>query len=289
MLLSGSQRARSTLPSVRKLGTWRVGLVTRCTVRRCIVALGVALLLPLLAAHVASAGEDCVRVLVFSKTTGFRHDSIPAGIAAVEKLGKEHHFKVDATEDATVFTDANLRRYDTVVFLSTTGDPLDQPAEKAAFQRYIEHGGGYVGIHAAADSGYDWAWYGGLVGAYFKSHPAQQDVTVDVETRGTVATRHLPRHWVRFDEWYNYRSNPRANVRVLASLDETSYDPGPDAMGDHPISWCHRYDGGKAFYTGMGHTIDSYSEPLFLDHVLGGIQMTADRAPFNCTPRGGHR
>ncbi|HEX6447356.1 MAG TPA: ThuA domain-containing protein [Streptosporangiales bacterium] len=227
-----------------------------------------------------------MRVLVFSKTTGFRHDSIPAGVAAIEKLGQEHGFAVDATEDATRFTDANLAQYDTVVFLSTTGDPLDQPAEKAAFQRYIEDGGGFVGIHAAADSGYDWAWYGGLVGAYFKSHPAQQYATVKVAGQGTAATANLPKRWTRWDEWYNYRSDPRADVRVLASLDESSYDPGPDAMGDHPISWCHRYDGGKAFYTGMGHTIDSYSEPLFLDHVLGGIEMTADQTAFPCDPDG---
>ncbi|MBO0827203.1 MAG: ThuA domain-containing protein [Streptosporangiales bacterium] len=254
--------------------------------RRLIVALGVALLLPLLGAHVASADQDPVRVLVFSKTTAFRHDSIPAGVAAIEKLGQENGFAVDATEDATKFTDANLAQYDTVVFLSTTGDPLDQPAEKAAFQRYIEHGGGYVGIHAAADSGYTWSWYGGLVGAYFKSHPAQQYATVKVAGQGTAATQSLPNRWTRWDEWYNYRSNPRADVRVLASLDETSYDVGPDAMGDHPIAWCHRYDGGKAFYTGMGHTIDSYSEPLFLDHVLGGIEMTADQASFPCDPDG---
>lgn len=254
--------------------------------RRCIVALGAALLLPLFAAHAASADDGGVRVLVFSKTTGFRHDSIPAGVAAIEKLGQEHGFAVDATEDATQFNDANLAQYDTVVFLSTTGDPLDQPAEKAAFQRYIEQGGGFVGIHAAADSGYDWAWYGGLVGAYFKSHPAQQNVTVKVAGKGTAATAGLPNRWTRFDEWYNYRSNPRADVRVLASLDESSYDPGPDAMGDHPISWCHSYDGGKAFYTGMGHTIASYSEPLFLDHVLGGIEMTADQTTFPCDPDG---
>ncbi|MGH3382042.1 MAG: ThuA domain-containing protein, partial [Actinoallomurus sp.] len=215
----------------------------------------IAMLAPLVTGNTAHAESSSFRVLVFSKTTGFRHDSIPDGIAAVQKLGQEHGFAVDATEDATQFTDQNLAKYRTVVFLSTTGDPLDQPEEKAAFQRYIEHGGGYVGIHAAADSGYNWGWYGGLVGAYFKSHPAQQNVTVKVTGRGTAATQDLPNRWTRWDEWYNYRSNPRANVRVLASLDETSYKPGPDAMGDHPIAWCHRYDGGKAFYTGMGHTI----------------------------------
>jgi type 1 glutamine amidotransferase len=245
---------------------------------------------PLAAATNAQAGQathrsDTFRVLVFSKTTGYRHDSIPAGIAAIEQLGQEHHFTVDATEDSAQFTDANLKRYRAVVFLSSTGDPLDQPAEKSAFQRYIEHGGGYVGIHAAADSGYDWAWYGGLVGGYFKSHPAQQNATVDVTDPRAPSEQGLPRQWNRFDEWYNYRTDPRAaGVRVLASMDESSYNVGPDAMGDHPITWCQRYDGGRAWYTGMGHTIASYTEPLFLKQLLGGIKMAAGTASFPCGP-----
>lgn len=256
--------------------------------RIAISAVALATVLPLASAAHAETGappEDGFRVLVFSKTTGFRHDSIPAGVAAVQRLGADHHFAVDATEDATVFTDENLARYDAVVFLSSTGDPVDQPAEKAAFQRYIEHGGGYAGIHAAADSGYQWAWYGGLVGAYFKSHPAQQNATVDVAGPRATSNRGLPARWTRFDEWYNYRTNPReAGVRVLATLDESSYNAGPDAMGDHPITWCQRYDGGRAWYTGMGHTIESYSDPLFLGQLLGGIRMAAGVAPFPCGP-----
>jgi type 1 glutamine amidotransferase len=224
-------------------------------------------------------------VLVFSRTTGFRHDSIPDGIAAIQKLGQENGFAVDATEDATLFTDQNLANYRAVVFLSSTGDPLDQPAEKEAFQRYVERGGGFAGVHAAADSGYTWPWYGGLVGAYFRSHPAQQDATVDVPGQGAPSSRGLPRRWTRFDEWYNYQTNPRdAGVRVLATLDERSYDVGPDAMGDHPITWCHRYDGGRAWYTGMGHTKESYTEPLFLKQLLGGIEMAAGASRFPCDP-----
>ncbi|WP_055585740.1 ThuA domain-containing protein [Peterkaempfera griseoplana] len=249
-----------------------------------------ALALPLAAATTAGAdtGTPSYRVLVFSKTTAFRHDSIPDGVAAVQKLGEENGFAVDATEDATVFTEAELAKYRTVVFLSTTGDPLDQQSEKDAFQSYIEHGGGFVGIHAAADSGYSWAWYGKLVGAYFNDHPAIQQTTVTVANQGTVSTRGLPRQWVRTDEWYNYRSDPRADVRVLATLDESTYNPvgynGGSMGADHPISWCHPYDGGRSWYTGMGHTKESYTDPNFLLHILGGIRMTAGAATFNCDP-----
>jgi type 1 glutamine amidotransferase len=260
--------------------------------RRGIVALlsAAALAVPLAAttATTAHATAPAFNVLVFSRTTGFRHDSIPDGIAAIEKLGKEHGFAVDTTEDATRFNDADLAKYRSVVFLSTTGDPLDQQSEKDAFRRYIEHGGGYVGIHAAADSGYTWAWYGGLVGAYFLDHPTPQQATVHVVGRGTAATRGLPNRWKRTDEWYNYRSNPRPDVRVLATLDERTYDPvgynGGSMGADHPIAWCHPYDGGRSFYTGMGHTKESYTDPLFLSHILGGIRMTAGAAKFHCDP-----
>jgi type 1 glutamine amidotransferase len=237
------------------------------------------------AAFAADGDLPSFRVLVFSRTTAFRHDSIPDGIAAIQKLGQENGFAVDATEDATLFTDENLARYQAIVFLSTTGDPLDQPAEKAAFQRYIENGGGFAGVHAASDSGYTWPWYHDLVGSYFRNHPAQQNATVDVKGQGPESNRGLPNRWTRFDEWYNFQSNPRVlDVRVLATLDESSYDPGPDPMGDHPISWCHLYDGGRAWYTGMGHTKESFTEPLFVQHLLGGIKMAAGVTPFPGDP-----
>lgn len=147
------------------------------------------------------------RVLVFSKTAGFRHDSIPEGVAAVRELGAAHGFAVDATEDAGAFTIRNLGRYDAVVFLSTTGDVLN-PAQQGAFERYIKGRGAYVGVHAAADTEYDWAFYGGLAGAYFQSHPVIQPATVDVEDHAHPATAGLGATWNRTDEWYNYRSNP---------------------------------------------------------------------------------
>src|SRR5438132_420548 len=147
-----------------------------------------------LSVHTAppASAAPSFRVLVFSKTTGFRHDSIPAGISAIQKLGQQNNFAVDATEDDTLFTDANLAKYAAVIFLSATGDPVTTQPEKDAFQRYIEHGGGFVGIHAASDSGYNWAWYGQLVGTYFKQHPAQQNALIKVEDPNHPSTQGLP-------------------------------------------------------------------------------------------------
>jgi len=209
-------------------------------------------------------------VLVFSKTTGFRHDSIPQGIAAIEALGAEHSFAVDTTEDAARFSDASLARYKAVVFLNTTGDILDA-GQKAALERYIRSGGGFVGIHSASDTEYQWAWYGRLVGAYFASHPRIQGATVRIEDPNHPSTKGSPATWKRADEWYNFRSNPRSAVHVLATLDETTYSGG--TMGtDHPIAWCQEIDGVRSWYTAMGHTIESYAEPLFRRHLLGGIE-----------------
>ena len=221
----------------------------------------------------AESTQPRFSVLVFSKTTGFRHDSIPHGIAAIKAVGADHGFSVDSTEDAAHFTDAELARYKVVVFLSTTGDILDD-GQKAAFERYIRSGGGFAGIHSASDTEYQWAWYGRLVGAYFASHPEIQRATVRIEDRGHASTEGLPQIWERTDEWYNFRSNPRAAVHVLATLDEGTYSGGK--MGaDHPIAWCQVIDGGRSWYTAMGHTQESYAEPLFRLHLLGGIESVA--------------
>ncbi|MFJ2830611.1 ThuA domain-containing protein [Streptomyces sp. NPDC087263] len=250
-------------------------------------AAAAAVLIGCVSGPAASKGADETRVLVFSKTAGFRHDSIPEGIAAVRELGATDGFSVDATEDAGAFTSRNLARYDAVVFLSTTGDVLDD-AQQGAFERYIKRGGGYVGVHAAADTEYDWAFYGGLAGAYFQSHPAIQPATVDVEDRAHPATSELARAWNRTDEWYNYRSNPREHAHVLASLDESSYTGGT-MSGDHPIAWCQEYQGGRAFYTGAGHTKESYAEPALRQHLLGGIRYAVGDAQADCRPENGYR
>ncbi|MER6193702.1 ThuA domain-containing protein [Streptomyces cyaneofuscatus] len=234
----------------------------------------------------AAAADPAYDVLVFSKTAGFRHDSIPAGIAALRQLGAANNFTVTATEDAAAFTPANLTGYEAVVFLSTTGDVLNA-AQQTAFEGYIEAGGGYVGIHAAADTEYDWTWYSGLAGALFKSHPHIQPATVKVEDRAHDATAHLGPTWQRTDEWYDYRTNPRSSAHVLASLDESTYSGGTMG-GDHPIAWCKDYRGGRAFYTGGGHTQESYADSAFRRHLLGGIRWAAEMTEADCRPETGY-
>ncbi|MEW2063167.1 ThuA domain-containing protein [Streptomyces sp. NPDC007002] len=222
------------------------------------------------------------RVLVFSKTAGFRHDSIPAGIEALKEIGEDTDITVDSTESAAQFTTSNLARYDAVAFLSTTGDVLNADQQKA-FENYVANGGGYVGIHAAADTEYDWEFYGGLVGASFDSHPQIQPATVRVEDHDHPATAHLDEEWERTDEWYNYRTNPRDKAKVLATLDETTYTGG-NMKGDHPISWCQTYQGGRSFYTGLGHTKESYAEPAFRSHLQGGLRYATGQVKADCKP-----
>ncbi|GGK82324.1 hypothetical protein GCM10011405_32620 [Rufibacter glacialis] len=208
-------------------------------------------------------------VLVFYKTAGFYHTSIPAGLAALQKMGKENGFRVDTTKNAGKFVPDTLQKYKAVIFLNTTGDVLNDP-QQTAFEQYIKKGGGFVGVHAATDTEYSWPWYNQLVGAYFANHPKVQTATVRVVDKGHAATHFLPEAWVRKDEWYNFKNlNPK--VKVLAHLDETTYSGGTNGA-HHPIAWYHTFDGGRAFYTGGGHTAESYAEPLFLQHLLGGIQ-----------------
>jgi uncharacterized protein len=219
----------------------------------------------------SSAYAKNKKILVFCKTAGFHHDAIKEGIAAIQKLGAENKFDVDSTVNSAKFTDANLKQYSAVVFLNTTGDVLNND-QQAAFEKYIKNGGGFVGVHAATDTEYDWKWYGNLVGAYFASHPAQQMATIKVTNRDHISTKHLPAEWKRKDEWYNFKWMAEG-LNVLMSIDETTYDAGNGKMGDkHPMAWYHEYDGGRAFYTELGHTAESYQEPFYLQHLLGGIK-----------------
>jgi hypothetical protein len=205
-------------------------------------ALATFLAVPSHSTAAAASADPRFTVLVFSKTTGFRHDSIPQGIAAIEALGAEHGFAVETTEDAARFSDAVLARYKVVVFLSTTGD--------------------------------GWPWYGRLVGTWFASHPQIQRATVHIANPDHPSTKGLPALWERTDEWYNFLSNPRGAVQILATLDEATYSGG--AMGaDHPIVWCQEIEGGRSWYSAMGHTKESYAEPLFRLHLLGGIESAA--------------
>ena len=215
--------------------------------------------------------------MVFSRTTAYRHDSIPDGVQALTRLATERGFRLAATEDASTFSDSGLAGYDAVIFLSTSGDVLDD-AQQAAFERFFRAGKGFIGIHSASDTEYDWAWYGGLVGAYFWAHPAVQEASVVVEDPQHPITASLPNPWRRTDEWYAFKTNPRPNVHVLLSLDESSYDPGAAHMnGDHPIAWCHEYDGGRAFYTALGHTSESFSDPLFVGQLASAVGWVLGR------------
>lgn len=214
--------------------------------------------------------------MVFSKTSGFYHNAIPDGIEAIRQLGDENGFVVDTTTSSSMFTEDTLKEYSAVVFLNTTGDVLNKYQE-ADFERYIQAGGGFVGIHAAADTEYDWGWYGRMVGGYFSDHPGindphpnVQEGLLQVEDSTHVSTEFLPNPWQRTDEWYSYKEF-NDNVSVLLTLDEDSYEGGAN-MGYHPIAWYHEYDGGRVFYTGLGHTTESYSEDHYLNHILAGIE-----------------
>lgn len=217
-----------------------------------------------------------INLLVFSKTEAFRHESIEAGKEALSKMAKEKGFNVSFTEDAEQFHESNLKEYHTVVFLNTTGNVLNDEQQNA-FERYIQAGGGYVGIHAASDTEYEWPWYGALVGAYFLDHPTQpsnvQQGKFIVTQTNHWATEGMPEEFERTDEFYSFR-NISPNINVVLEIDNDSYIGGsnPDF---HPMSWYQEFDGGRSFYTAMGHTDEAFSEPLFLNHLWAGIQYAA--------------
>ncbi|WP_030572827.1 ThuA domain-containing protein [Streptomyces aureocirculatus] len=227
------------------------------------------------------------RVLVFSKVTNFPHDSIRAGVEAVEKLGAEHGFEVEATDDAAVFSDDRLARFQAVVFNNTnstpeSGDLLDA-GQRAALQKYVRGGGGWVGLHAASASERDWGWYEGLVGAIFDKHPQVQTGRVKVLDQAHPSTKGLPQLWERSEEWYNWRANPTGKVHTLAQIKVRDGVEGLDEGVDHPWSWCQNYDGGRSWYTAGGHAASAFAEQDFLRHLLGGIQWAAGAKAGDCT------
>jgi cytochrome c len=259
--------------ATRRWGLGSLGLIWACA---CFVgACGLFTGTGGAATPAATPAPGSFSVLVFTKTAGFRHGSIDAGVAAIRELGAAHGFSVTHTEDAAVFSDEGLAGHRAVIFLLTSGDVLGD-GQQAAFERYIRAGGGYAGVHSASDTEYDWPWYGGLVGAYFADHPAIQPAELLVADASHPATAGLPARWARADEWYNFRGPLGPEVRVLLTIDEASYSGG--SMGaNHPMSWQQRYDGGRSWYTALGHTEESYGEPHFLAHLAGGILWAAGK------------
>jgi len=261
-----------------------------------LTAAGMALGLGLVAAP--AHAESDYKVLVVGETLGFRHSHIDDTTNAIIALGQENGFAVDVwdsrqpalTLPSAPFTSAeNLSQYATIIFaspvdatnnLNPTRPRLLNDQQVAAFQGYIRSGGGYVGLHAATDSMHTVPWYSELTGgsARFRNHPANQTATMRVESPGHPSTVMLPTEWVRFDEWYNFTTNPREKVHVLITLDESTYNPGSGRMGDdHPIAWCHNFEGGRSWYEAAGHVDESWTDPLFLEHILAGIEWTAGK------------
>ena len=246
--------------------------VTRCrALPICLALLSIALLSSFswYRQTMNRSDQSVGRVLIFYKTSGYYHPSIPAGVAALQRLCADHNIIADTTIDARYFIDDSLKHYRTVIFLSTTQNILND-TQQAAFERYIRAGGGFVGVHAATDTEYDWAWYSKLVGARFNGHPRPQRATLQILDKEHPATSFLPDRWEFKDEWYNFK-DISPDIKVLANLDETSYEGGKNGK-NHPIAWYHEFDGGRSFYTGGGHMAETFSDSLFLRHLWGGIQ-----------------
>jgi len=216
-----------------------------------------------------------VNILLYTKASEFAHESRYAGIKAINKLGKEYNFNVYATEDSSHFTVKNLTKYDVIVFLSTSGNVLDDTG-KNSLKNFINNGGGFVGIHAATATEYDWKWYGELIGNYFKDHPKQQEAVINVLIEDHPSTKHLPSKWVWFDEWYNWRYDFNENIMILITVDESTYDGGIHGVF-HPVAWCQDFDGGRSWYTALGHREEHYKDENFLQHLLGGILWAANK------------
>lgn len=232
------------------------------------------------ASRAAALVVERPRILVLTETKGFRHDAIPEATAALTKLAKERQWTAKSIPAADFAKEAP--NADVVVFLLTTGDIFDE-AGRAALQKFVRGGGGVVGVHSASDTFHGWEWFRRLIGAEFKSHPAIAKAKVVVEDRAHPSSILLPSDWSRTDEWYDFTANPRPHVRVLASVDESTYAGG--TMGDHPILWSQEFEGGRSWYNAMGHTKETYAEKPFLDSLAEGILWTAQaRRPARARP-----
>lgn len=222
------------------------------------------------------------KALLFTRTNGFHHESINEGVDAIKKLGERHFFMVEWQENPSVFNEKKLSEFQVVIFLNTTGDILNDE-QQAAFTKFIQGGKGFVGIHAAADTEYEWEWYTKLVGRMFHIHPAIQTAVLKVQDAKFPGMERMPSSWYWTDEWYEYGEEKTKGLNYILTVDEKTFDPNAKwgekvgkGMGDmHPIAWYHNFDGGRSFYTGLGHLPLVFSDPVFLDHLYGGIYWAA--------------
>jgi len=229
-----------------------------------------------------SASAKQFNALLFTKTDGWHHKSVLEGVTAIQKLAKTHHFDVSWQEDASHFNTENLAKYDVVIFLLTTGNVLNE-VQQNAFKSFIQQGKGFVGIHSAADTEHSWPWYQALVGRTFVIHPAIQTAKVSVIDKNFPGVEQMPASFLWTDEYYQYSKPHSDNLQYILSVDEKSYSPEADwgkvkgqGMGDfHPIAWYQQYDGGRAFYTGLGHLPETYEQSMFLSHLYGGLYWAA--------------
>ncbi|MGN9783115.1 ThuA domain-containing protein [Nonomuraea sp. ZG12] len=239
-------------------------------------------------ARADTAHHEPFRALLFTKAVGFVHGSIPAGIQMVQQLATEHGFTVVQSDDSSVFNDADLATFDVLIMLQNSGMIWENDAQRQAMQKYVRSGKGVVAVHNTLDMGIEneFPWWDDLVngGAHMPAHsPGTLQGTAKVIDRVHPSTKTLPLRWQRAEEWYNFAPNPRGDVHVLVTADETTYNPGGSAMGaDHPISWCRNAEGGRVWATAMGHESAAYSEPLFREHVLGGIGWAAGVEAGDC-------
>lgn len=212
-----------------------------------------------------------INILVFSKTAGYRHQSIPAGIKLLTKMGDKNNWKVNFSEDSNDFTDEKLSKIDVLVFLSTSGNVLNV-AQQKALQKYVANGNGFVGIHSASGTELEWDWYSAMIGAKFKNHPKVQTAELMVDTASDhPSIKGFKEVEVFKDEWYNFVNPVAKYVTVLASVDESSYEGQKMNTDKHPISWYHHYDGGRVFYTALGHTVETINDVRFYKHIEGGV------------------
>jgi hypothetical protein len=240
------------------------------------------LLLTTLACFMSVAAHaEQFSVAVFSKTAGWHHESILEGVTAVRTLGKQHNFEVFWSEDPKrIFTDEAIAKYKVVMFLLTTGDVLNDE-QQAVFERFIKHGGGYVGVHSASDTEYQWPWYNKMLGHMFRTHPVIQSAMVNVEDSNFPGMERFPSRFLTTEEWYEFDASRSPGLHYLLSVDESTYEPSAQRRKEmatvplHPIAWYQEYDGGRAFYTALGHLPATYSDQQFLHHLFGGIYWAA--------------